>query len=214
MTELIQFEYKGSIKNLRARLEKLKTLYPQGWPPRLPPEERLRWYYEPQTQSEPYTQWHTHTLQIGPPIPETRYKTVDITPPTRGTWTVWWGTLPDSGGKLPDCLRGAASIDAFEERPNLVTVIIRNGMWGRTPCNPIDSTLLEEWAQVITEEDLALKDGEEPERSAHPSVRERRERVKAMWENGLTDLEIAKAVCASESTVKRDRKALNLKTKS
>jgi hypothetical protein len=55
---------------------------------------------------------------------------------------------------------------------------------------------------------------EVPERLLHPEIRERRKNVKKLWTQGLTGAEIAVQLVVSESTVKRDRKALGLKTKS
>jgi hypothetical protein len=53
----------------------------------------------------------------------------------------------------------------------------------------------------------------EPERLPHPTIRERRERVKTLTKDGRTDREIAHLIPCSESTVRRDRKALGLKKK-
>lgn len=56
--------------------------------------------------------------------------------------------------------------------------------------------------------------GEATERLPHPDVRKRRKEVEKLWRQGLTDSEIAGQLFVSESTVKRDREVLDLKTRS
>lgn len=51
-------------------------------------------------------------------------------------------------------------------------------------------------------------------RKLHPEIRERRKQVKKLWLKGMTDANIARRLLVSESTVKRDRGELGLKSRS
>jgi hypothetical protein len=71
---------------------------------------------------------------------------------------------------------------------------------------------------VVTELDIAayanvqLPDAGE-QRLPHPDQRRRRVQVRQLWQEGLTDNEIARRLSVSPGTVKNDRKELGLQSK-
>jgi len=76
-----------------------------------------------------------------------------------------------------------------------------------TFCETLWAEIYRHWPKLT----IGTGDEESPERLPHPRRRERREKVKELWTQGLTDADIAEQLLCGPSTVKRDRKVLGLK---
>jgi len=71
--------------------------------------------------------------------------------------------------------------------------------------------------ETMSRQGEAMNDGtgneEILERQKSPRIIQRRKEVKELWVQGLTDCEIAERLACGESTVKRDRNVMGLKTR-